>query len=149
MTNKQHRADMLLALCRLLHLLYELLGSEGEPFVLWPQQNTGPAREQLPTYTDSGAALAHMLAQHDWQSARRWAVPSHYKAVLSWPECIWSAFLHMLPSLEAAVQLFSVPCMKGTELQSVCVPAATHSGRRILGFTCNLHDSTVSVYEGM
>ncbi|EIE27464.1 hypothetical protein COCSUDRAFT_55471 [Coccomyxa subellipsoidea C-169] len=51
------------------HLLYELLGGEAEPFVAWPDTPS----ERMPVYADAGAALAHMLAKQDWQNARRWA----------------------------------------------------------------------------
>lgn len=55
-------------MCRRVHLLYELLGGEAEPFVAWPDTPS----ERMPVYADAGAALAHMLAKQDWQNARRY-----------------------------------------------------------------------------
>lgn len=56
-----------------MHLLYELVGREAEPFVSWSCPAPGAPAERLPVNTDAREALAHMLTQQKWQEARRYA----------------------------------------------------------------------------
>jgi hypothetical protein len=58
--------------CSAAHLLYELLGAEGDAFVLWPdpEQPLGQQRQQH-KYVDSAQALQHLINKKDWEKARR------------------------------------------------------------------------------
>ena len=72
-----------------LHLLYELVGREAEPFVSWPCPAPGAPAERLPMYTDASAALAHMLTKQKWQEAKRCAVSSMGFQLFLWATQAW------------------------------------------------------------
>jgi hypothetical protein len=60
---------------RTVHLLYDMLSAEAEPFVSWP----GSSSEKPLPYADASAALAYMLTKQEWHKARRYT-PSRPQA---------------------------------------------------------------------